>query len=79
MTMPFAGAAGTLRQADSLRTFDADGESFRDVVGRIQGSIDSVVVGKSESVRLALVVLLAEGHLLIEDVPGVGKTLLAKA
>jgi len=79
MTMPFAGAAGTLRQADSLRTFDADGESFRGVVGRIQDSIDSVVVGKSGSVRLALVVLLAEGHLLIEDVPGVGKTLLAKA
>jgi MoxR-like ATPase len=38
-----------------------------------------VVQGKDEVVRLALVVLLAEGHLLIEDVPGVGKTTLAKA
>ncbi|MSW63900.1 MAG: AAA domain-containing protein, partial [Actinobacteria bacterium] len=39
----------------------------------------TVVVGKPDVVRLALVVLLAEGHLLIEDVPGVGKTTLAKA
>jgi MoxR-like ATPase len=38
-----------------------------------------VVVGKPDVVRLALVTLLAEGHLLVEDVPGVGKTLLAKA
>ena len=46
---------------------------------RIQERIETVVEGKSEVVRLALTVLLAEGHLLIEDVPGVGKTLLAKA
>jgi MoxR-like ATPase len=38
-----------------------------------------VVVGKPDVVRLALVTLLAEGHLLLEDVPGVGKTSLAKA
>ena len=38
-----------------------------------------MVQGKDDVVRLALVVLLAEGHLLIEDVPGVGKTTLAKA
>jgi MoxR-like ATPase len=42
-------------------------------------AIESVIDGKSEAVRLALIVLLAEGHLLIEDVPGVGKTMLAKA
>jgi MoxR-like ATPase len=46
---------------------------------RIQERIETVVEGKAEVVRLALTVLLAEGHLLIEDVPGVGKTLLAKA
>ena len=46
---------------------------------RIQDRIETVVEGKSEVVRLTLTVLLAEGHLLIEDVPGVGKTLLAKA
>jgi MoxR-like ATPase len=47
--------------------------------GRIRANIEQVIEGKSEPIRLALVVLLAEGHLLIEDVPGVGKTLLAKA
>ena len=42
-------------------------------------AVESVIEGKSDAVRLALTVLLAEGHLLIEDVPGVGKTMLAKA
>ena len=51
---------------------DSDGEAVREAVRR-------VVVGKDEVVDLALVALLAEGHLLVEDVPGVGKTLLAKA
>ena len=46
---------------------------------RIRSNIERVIEGKSDAVRLALVVLLAEGHLLIEDVPGVGKTMLAKA
>ncbi|MEU4832761.1 MoxR family ATPase [Streptosporangium sp. NPDC023615] len=46
---------------------------------RIRESIESVIEGKSDVVRLTLTVLLAEGHLLIEDVPGVGKTMLAKA
>jgi len=41
--------------------------------------VESVIEGKSDAIRLALTVLLAEGHLLIEDVPGVGKTMLAKA
>ena len=42
-------------------------------------AVESVIDGKAETIRLALTVLLAEGHLLIEDVPGVGKTMLAKA
>ncbi|MEX0658714.1 MAG: MoxR family ATPase [Egibacteraceae bacterium] len=46
---------------------------------RIERNIGVVVEGKPEVIRLALVALLAEGHLLLEDVPGVGKTLLAKA
>ncbi|MEV5754162.1 MoxR family ATPase [Actinoallomurus sp. NPDC052308] len=46
---------------------------------KILGAIESVIEGKPDVVRLALTVLLAEGHLLIEDVPGVGKTMLAKA
>jgi MoxR-like ATPase len=46
---------------------------------RIRAAIESVIEGKPEVVRLAVTVMLAEGHLLIEDVPGVGKTMLAKA
>ncbi|MFG1680322.1 AAA family ATPase [Nonomuraea sp. NPDC049269] len=46
---------------------------------RIRQAIESVIEGKGDAVRLTLTVLLAEGHLLIEDVPGVGKTMLAKA
>ena len=46
---------------------------------KIATAVESVIDGKAEAVKLALTVLLAEGHLLIEDVPGVGKTMLAKA
>ena len=46
---------------------------------KIGGAIESVIEGKPEAIRLTLAVLLAEGHLLIEDVPGVGKTMLAKS
>ena len=49
------------------------------VAGRIAAAVESVIDGKANAVRLTLTVLLAEGHLLIEDVPGVGKTMLAKA
>ena len=47
--------------------------------GRMSAAIQSVMQGKAEVVRLVLTVLLAEGNVLIEDVPGVGKTMLAKA
>jgi MoxR-like ATPase len=46
---------------------------------RIAEAVDRVIEGKPNEVHLAVAVLLAEGHLLIEDVPGVGKTMLAKA
>ena len=46
---------------------------------RIGAAMESVIDGKAEAIKLALTVMLAEGHLLIEDVPGVGKTMLAKA
>ena len=49
------------------------------VVERLRANIASVFLGKPEAIRMVLVSLLAEGHLLIEDVPGIGKTLLAKA
>ncbi len=57
---------------------DPAGESFADVSARILESINTVIDGKPDAARLALTVLLAQGHLLLEDVPGVGKTMLAK-
>jgi len=46
---------------------------------RLEENVRRVIVGKDEEVRLALVVLFAGGHLLVEDVPGVGKTMLARS
>ncbi len=46
---------------------------------RVVANVERVIVGKHLEVRMALVALLCEGHILIEDVPGVGKTMLAKA
>jgi MoxR-like ATPase len=46
---------------------------------KVVANVERVIVGKHEEVRLALVALLCRGHLLIEDVPGTGKTVLAKA
>ncbi|MGH3646665.1 MAG: AAA family ATPase, partial [Micromonosporaceae bacterium] len=54
-------------------------EELKAHTDRIAANIERVIEGKAATVRLALAVLLAEGHLLIEDVPGVGKTKLAKA
>ena len=52
---------------------------LRGVLGELEANIGQVVLGKDEAVRLCLVALLAGEHVLLEDVPGVGKTLLAKA
>ena len=48
-------------------------------ISQLQSSISRVIRGKDEVIRLAIVALLAKGHLLIEDVPGVGKTTLAQS
>jgi MoxR-like ATPase len=50
-----------------------------EIAERVAGNVDRVIMGKSEVVRLVVTALLAEGHLLIEDVPGVGKTSIARA
>ncbi len=52
---------------------------IRDFGTRVKENIERVIVGKSEVVELAIVALLCEGHVLIEDVPGIGKTMLAKS
>jgi MoxR-like ATPase len=48
-------------------------------IERLQRAVETVIKGKSEAIRLAIVTLMAGGHLLVEDVPGVGKTTLAHA
>jgi MoxR-like ATPase len=48
-------------------------------IERLQSAVETVIKGKSEAIRLAIVTLMAGGHLLVEDVPGVGKTTLAHA
>ena len=56
-----------------------DVNALKAVADELQASVERVIVGKTDVVRLALVALLCEGHLLLEDVPGIGKTTLAKA
>jgi MoxR-like ATPase len=63
-----------LNEAHALEVPD-----FHSLSRGIIRSIETVIDGKPEAVQLALTVLFAEGHLLIEDVPGVGKTMLARA
>jgi MoxR-like ATPase len=53
--------------------------SFADLFEAIVENVDRIIQGKEQAIRLALVGMVSEGHLLIEDVPGVGKTSLAKA
>jgi MoxR-like ATPase len=52
---------------------------FAELFGQVRSNVERVVRGKTHEIRLALASMVAEGHLLIEDVPGVGKTMLAKA
>ena len=57
----------------------SDVSLIRETADRIQTSVERVIVGKPEVVRLMLVAILCEGHILLEDVPGTGKTTLARS
>ncbi|MGI8423006.1 MAG: AAA family ATPase [Chloroflexota bacterium] len=59
-----------------MTTTDVD---LRSVADRIIQNVERVIVGKRAEIELALIALLCQGHILIEDVPGVGKTVLAKS
>lgn len=54
-------------------------ESIREAAGRVRENIGRVIVGKEDALNQVLVALLCQGHILVEDVPGIGKTTLAKA
>ncbi|MEN7341608.1 MAG: MoxR family ATPase [Pseudomonadota bacterium] len=56
-----------------------DSDQAREALSRAVQTLDNVILGKRDEIKLALTCLLAGGHLLIEDVPGVGKTTLARA
>ena len=60
---------------ENLQNFEAN----KSVCGRIIDEMKKVIVGKDEQLRLLLISLLSKGHILIEDVPGVGKTTAAAA
>ncbi len=67
---------------DSLSVADdasADATFVRDFTARVAASVHRVFVGKDDAIELALIALLGRGHVLIEDVPGTGKTTLAKS
>lgn len=57
----------------------AELDDLAETATRVRSSMETVISGRTDLVRLTVAVLLAEGHLLLEDVPGVGKTTLAKA
>ena len=65
------------------RNNDRDGEvhvvDVRGIASRLSDNVEQVIVGKHNEVILTLIALLCQGHVLVEDVPGVGKTMLAKA
>ena len=52
---------------------------MKDVLSAAQDAIGEVLLGKSQAIKLALACILAKGHLLIEDLPGMGKTTLSQA
>src|SRR5262245_34812558 len=68
-----------MTQARDREAATAAATAIREVAERLRANISRVIVGKDDVIDLVLVALLAEGHILIEDVPGIGKTTLAKS
>jgi MoxR-like ATPase len=68
-----------MRNLESIKTEHAASASPVEQIERLQQAVETVIKGKPEAIRLAIVTLIAGGHLLVEDVPGVGKTTLAHA
>ncbi|MDP6455356.1 MAG: AAA family ATPase, partial [SAR202 cluster bacterium] len=56
-----------------------DANRVQDMAAKLRASVQNVIVGKDEVIDLAIIALLCKGHVLIEDVPGIGKTTMAKA
>src|SRR3972149_12149241 len=58
---------------------EKDVKRIKEAAAKVKENVERVIVGKGEVVELAIVAILCEGHVLIEDVPGIGKTVLAKS
>ena len=58
---------------------EKDVQKIKDAALKVKENVERVIVGKGEVVELAIIALLCEGHILLEDVPGLGKTVLAKS
>ncbi len=68
-----------MRNLEPIDTGQVASANAIEQIERLQAAVETVIKGKPEAIRLAIVTLIAGGHLLVEDVPGVGKTTLAHA
>jgi MoxR-like ATPase len=68
-----------MQRSNTLETVPTNVDEQHNVIERIKRSLGSIILGKDEQISLALSCLLARGHLLIEDLPGLGKTMLAQS
>ena len=73
------GQPGTGPSATGLAKDAAGLTEFSRVAGAVRESIGRIIVGKTDVVELVMVALLCDGHILLEDVPGVGKTMMARS
>ena len=80
LRLPCAGGTPiTTEQVSTGRLSEAEAAQTAAMAGRIRDNIARVIVGKEDVIELVLVAMLSDGHILLEDVPGIGKTTLAKA
>ena len=68
-----------MQRSNTLETVPTNLDEQRSIIERVQKALGSIILGKDEQISLALSCLLARGHLLIEDLPGLGKTMLAQS
>ena len=68
-----------MQRSTTLETLPAGRNAQRAVIDQARKSLGTIILGKDEQISLAVACLLARGHLLIEDLPGLGKTMLAQA
>jgi MoxR-like ATPase len=68
-----------MQRSNTLETVPTNLNEQRNAIERVQKALGTIILGKDEQISLAISCLLARGHLLIEDLPGLGKTMLAQA